>query len=189
MFLAYFKIDYKSAWDRDIKAQFFFKWSIFYALSNGYNIIEIWGQLIFFDFFTENMFSEHVFWKTLKLTISRLRIEVSGRIFFLKWSIFFALSDGDTFRAIRGRKIFFEKNVKKNMFVKKTCFDMFFFMTEWWILYTKYRRIEFARRTIKMWCADAFFCKKRGSVDRETKARWIIHAASKLALERPNVTK
>ena len=64
------------------RRNFFLKWSIFYALSNGYNIIEIWGQLIFFDFFTENMFSEHVFGKTLKLTISRLRIEVSGRIFF-----------------------------------------------------------------------------------------------------------
>ena len=95
------------------RRNFFLKWSIFYALSNGYNIIEIWGQLIFFDFFTENMFSEHVFGKTLKLTISRLRIEVSGRIFFLKWSIFSALSDGDIFRAIRGQKFFFEKNVKK----------------------------------------------------------------------------
>ena len=89
------------------------------------------ADLLAISLISEKHFSEMFFFYesgSRKWPINRLGNEVSGRIFFLKWSEFWALSNGGTFRAIGNFFFWKSKFVKKNIFVKKKHFHKMFFL-------------------------------------------------------------
>ena len=95
------------------RRNFFLKWSIFYALSNGYNIIEIWGQLIFFRFFHRKHVFRTCFRKNTKIDHKSASDRGFGANFFFKMIHFLCSFRWWHFQSDSRSKNFFRKKRKK----------------------------------------------------------------------------